>query len=931
MANKIGEPTMATMINNLPGFIYRCANDPNWTMIYISEGCQQITGYTPDDLIDNKTLAFNDIIHPDYQQHLWETWQILLEKRGVFEEEYSIINASGEIRWVWERGRGVFSSIGELLFLEGFITDITERRKAQENLKESEARYRKIFENIQDVFYQVDSRGLISDISPSIFKYSGYTREELIGKPVEEVYYAPKDRQKLLEELQRNGEVADYDVRLKTKEGQKKWASLNVHLVFNATGSPAGMEGSLRDVSQRKLAEEDLKRSEEKLRTFFEESPIGIEIYDANGIQVAANKSSYYMFGIQNNSSSGFNLFEGTSLNEELKSKLLKGDPVHYEHSFDFDRVRELNQYQTSRIGKAEMAYLITPFKSDGSSTIQGYILQVQDITERKHSEQLHKVLYNISNAVAITTDLEELVGKIQVELGTLVDTANFYVALYDEHTELLSTPFYKDEVDEMASWPAEKSITGYVIKTGKSLLGTTEKIQQLCDEGEIKIVGIPAVIWLGVPLFMEGKAAGALAVQSYTDPNAYSQKDAEILEFVSHQISLSIQRKKAEQDLVEALEKAQESDLLKSAFLANMSHEIRTPMNAILGFTELLGQNEHSVEEQEHFTGIIRNAGKKLMRLIDDIIDISKLEARQITISPSSCDVVKLLITTVESYHAMDLLKKKPGVHLQLVIPPATSIPGIETDPYRLQQILDNLVTNAIKFTDQGSIEIGITPMASENIKFLEFYVKDTGKGIPAEKLNIIFERFRQVEGDSYRQGAGLGLSISKALIELLGGELWVVSEFGKGTTFYFTIPFRPVLPGEQTTTQLPPEKSLDLSGKLIYIAEDEDDGFDYIALLLKDTHAIIRRANNGDLLLNMIREKVPDLLLLDINMPGKTGYECLSEIQDAGFKIRIIAQTAYAMADEKRRCIEAGCHGYLAKPYTKKGLIESIGNVLK
>ena len=807
MDNTIGEPTMATMINNLPGFIYRCANDPNWTMIYISEGCQQITGYTPEDFIDNKTLAFNDIIHPDYQQHLWDTWQKLLAKKGVLEEEYSIITASGEIRWVWERGRGIFSEDEELLFLEGFITDITDRKRIEEALKESE----------------------------------------------------------------------------------------------------------------------------EKFRTFFEESPMGIEIYDAAGVQTAANRASFNMFGIQDDSSSSFNLFDGTSLNDELKQRLHNGNPVLYEASFDFNRVRELNQYHTTRSGIAAMEYLITPLKSEDSSTIQGYILQVQDITERKHSEQLQKVLYNISNAVATTQDLEELIGKIQVELGTLVDTTNFYVALYDERTGMLSTPFYKDELDEMSAWPADKSATGYVIKTRKSLLAREEDWESFYKSGEIEEVGVPSSSWLGVPLFMDGKATGALVVQSYDNPDAYTQKDVEMLEFVSHQISLSIQRKKAEQDLLEAMEKAQESDTLKSAFLANMSHEIRTPMNAILGFTELLGQADSTPEEHERFTGIIRNAGKKLMRLIDDIIDISKLEVRQITISPSACDVVKLLITTVESYNAMDLLKKKPGVSLRLKMPPAFSIPEVQTDPLRLQQVLDNLVTNAIKFTDMGFIEIGVRTISFNKIAYLEFHVTDTGKGIPPEKLGIIFERFRQVEVDKYRQGAGLGLSISKALVELMGGEMRVVSEEGKGTTFYFTIPFRPVLSGEKSTMQPAPVEFLVLSRNVIYIAEDEDDGFDYIALLLKDTGAILYRADNGDLLMKMIHERIPDLLLLDINMPGKTGYDCLQEIRDSGYPIKIIAQTAYAMVEEKRRCIEAGCHGYLAKPFSKKGLIESIVNVLK
>ena len=924
MDNTIGEPTMATMINNLPGFIYRCANDPQWTMIYISEGCQQITGYTPDDFIGNKTLAFNDIIHSDYQKHLWDTWQELLEKKGVLEEEYSIITSNGEIRWVWERGRGIFSEEGELLFLEGFITDITDRKRTEDALKESENKYRTIFENIQDVFYQVDVEGVINEISPSIFKYSGYTREELIGKPAEEVYYNPEDRNVLMGKLGEKGEVVDYDVRLKTKDDQPKWASLNIHLVFDAKGNPAGLEGSLRDVSQRKLVEEALKASEERLQSIFRVAPTGIGVV-RDRILLDINQRICEMTGYSRDELIGNN------------SRMLYPS----QDEFDFvgrEKYRQITEKNTGVVETQwqkkdghiiDIILASTPLNPNELS--DGISFTALDITQRNRAEQIQKLLYNISNAVATTRDVEELIGKIQVELGTLVDTTNFYVALLNEETGMLSTPFYQDEVDELSTWPAAKSATGYVIETQQSLLAKVEDWKPLYKSGVVEDIGVPSQSWLGVPLFMDGKATGALVVQSYDNPDAYTQKDVEMLEFVSHQISLSIQRKKAEQDLLEAMEKAQESDTLKSAFLANMSHEIRTPMNAILGFTELLGQPDSTPEEQVKFTGIIRNAGQKLMRLIDDIIDISKLEAKQISIDPSACDVLNLLATTLASFSSMEMLKKKPGVQMQLTMPPASSIPEVETDSVRLQQILDNLITNAIKFTDKGFIEIGVKPIDINKIKYLEFYVKDPGKGIPPEKLNIIFERFRQVEGDNYRQGAGLGLSISKALVELLGGEIRVDSEVGKGTTFYFTIPFNPALSGEKTTSQPSSmRKSLDLSGKTIYVAEDEDDGYAYISLLLRDTHAILHRAGNGELLMKMIHDKVPDLLLLDINMPGKTGYDCLQEIQNAGFPVKIIAQTAYAMVEEKRKCMEAGCDGYLSKPFSKKGLHESIANVL-
>lgn len=677
-------------------------------------------------------------------------------------------------------------------------------------------------------------------------------------------------------------------------------------------------------------AEEALLESEEKFRTFFEKSPIGIEIYDADGFQTEANTASFIMFGINDDSSSGFNLFNGTSLSEENKTRLRNGEPVSYEASFDFDLITELKQYRTSRTGKADMQYVITPVKSADGKNIQRYILQVHETTEQKRAQQIQKVLYHISNAVATTRDVGELIGIIQVQLGTLVDTTNFYVALFDEETGMLTTPYYKDEVDNISSWPAEKSATGYVIKYQHSLLAKAGDWEPFYKSGEIEEVGVPSSSWLGVPLFIEGKAVGALVVQSYDNPNAFSQKDVEVLEFISHQISLSIQRKKAEQDLTAAMENAQESDRLKSAFLANMSHEIRTPMNAILGFSELLGQSDYAPGDQERFIGIIQNAGQRLMQIINDIVDLSKLEAHQIRIAQSVCNINNLLITIVDSFKSTDLMKKKPGLSLSLMVPPGLLGREIKTDQFRLQQILDNLITNAIKFTARGFIETGVALTNVDGMQVLEFYVKDTGKGIAAEKLDIIFERFRQVEENEYHEGAGLGLSISKALVHLLGGDIRVDSVVGTGTTFRFTIPFIPVENKEEAVPVSPPDQTIDLGRKIIFIAEDDDDSFDYISVLLKETNAEIQRADNGDLLMEMIRSKTPDIVFLDINMPGRTGYDCLKEIRSSGYATKIIAQTAYAMSEEKKRCMEEGCNGYLAKPFTKKNLFESISAVL-
>jgi CheY-like chemotaxis protein len=250
--------------------------------------------------------------------------------------------------------------------------------------------------------------------------------------------------------------------------------------------------------------------------------------------------------------------------------------------------------------------------------------------------------------------------------------------------------------------------------------------------------------------------------------------------------------------------------------------------------------------------------------------------------------------------------------------------------DVLRLHQVLDNLVGNAIKYTDAGQITLGLELVEASEGRLLHFYVKDTGIGIPKEKQELIFERFRQAEEHGFREGAGLGLSISKGFVELMGGGIWVESEPGAGSCFHFTLPAaesgsKPVVRNLIKNLLVP-----DLRGKTLIIAEDDRDSYEFLQLLLEETGAIILRAENGNELLELIQARSPDLLMLDIRMPGKTGLQCLDIIRERGYNFRIIAQTAYALAEEQRQVISSGCHGYLSKPFTKQELFSCIHEVM-
>ncbi len=381
--------------------------------------------------------------------------------------------------------------------------------------------------------------------------------------------------------------------------------------------------------------------------------------------------------------------------------------------------------------------------------------------------------------------------------------------------------------------------------------------------------------------------------------------------------------------ELEKAKEKAIESDQLKSAFLANMSHEIRTPMNTIIGFSDLLGEPNISTERRHKFLKLIQSSSEHLLRIIDDIIDVSKLESNQLKINKKSCPLNELLYEIKESQSMIKIVKAKNNIRLQLNIPENTENINIACDPTRFRQILYNLASNAFKYTKEGFVEIGYS--ISDADSMVHLYVKDTGFGIQPEMFQLIFERFRQIDNQNLQEGTGIGLSITKGLVHLLGGEIWIESKLDEGSTFHFTIPIseesKPII--AENITQQDPNK-INLSRCLVYIAEDDISSFLLLEELLEFTGVRLQHAVNGKELINLINSQIPDLILLDINMPIMNGFEAIREIRATHPNIPVIAQTAYAMAEEREKCISVGCNDYISKPINAHLLLKKIKKYL-
>jgi PAS domain S-box-containing protein len=850
------------------------------------------------------------------------------------------------------------------------LKDKTQEKKAEQEVKESRDFLNTIFQSIQDGISVLNTDLTIRYVNPVMEQWYA-AHVPLAGKKCHVCYHnsdSPCNPCPSLRAIQ-SGQ-AEYDVTpgYPDENAPVQWLELYSYPIIDSeSGKVTGVVEFVRDITERIKARDELASQRQRLSNIIQATDAGTWEWNVQTGEVIFNERWARIVGYSLDELSPTNIDTWMKLAHdddlEKSSQLLK---EHFRGERDYYECEARMRHKDGSYRWVLDRGKVVSWAKDGSPLWM--FGTHHDITERKQHEaeieKLNEELTHLADALrrsnmklsraksqseeneallmAALENSQAGIAIAEVPSGKLkfVNQAGLMIRNknYDELAEGVDaeeyvnswqilhfdgTPYEKDEV------PLARAV----------LYGETVSKEFIVrrDDNEDRYVLANAAPVTG----KEGRQIAAIVVfLDITDRKMTQfalQRRHEELQTAEEELKASneelfdINQRLEDQkkDLEEAKEKAEESDRLKSAFLANMSHEIRTPMNGIMGFSQLLSQKDYPREKQQKFLGIIHQRTSHLLRIINDIVDLSKIEASQMKLEYQQYSLNEACRDLQKHYQ--DQVNKDPEKQLQIKVHPGLDYQDswIYSDPTRFRQIMDNLLSNAIKFTCRGVVEFGYR-LTDENT--LLFYVKDTGIGIAPNDQARIFDRFSQASEGTSRthEGTGLGLTISRNLVDLLGGQMWVESQKDQGSVFYFTLPYlkEEGLEWEKATYD---EEEPQWGDKTFLLIEDDFTSRQYMKEILKPTGVKLFWSETGRQALKLFREKPSfDLVLLDLKLPDVDGFEVARQIRLSDTETPILAQTAYAMSGDAQKSIHAGCNAYISKPIDRKALVDKIDQLL-
>ncbi len=815
-----------------------------------------------------------------------------------------------------------------LLLSTGDILITWEAGKAQKERESEILKQGIVFETfaelLPEMIMEVDTQGHVTFMNTQGMMTLGFDNNDLAKGVTLSSLFLPDDLDRLMRELSgltRPGQITFDEYVLSNKLNRK------VSVLFHAgpiiiRNRVAGYRCVLTDVSKHKEYEQKLSNEKALLEHLIDAAPEAIVLTDFDGRIMRINQGFTQLFGYEADEAMN-RMIDDLVVPDELREEAVKIDETALATGTGY-----LETIRKDRHGNRINVSLIASSVISNDQTI-AFLGIYRDITREIKSRLMQEIQYNISTVALQDSDIFDIYPTIVREIGKLWNVNNFFIALYNRDKDTLTFPFFADERDHFQETAAKNTLTGWVIRNNKAVLLDENDILKIEKTGAISLVGSPCKIWMGVPLRMDDEVIGAICLQDYKSIDAFNNDDLQVFEFIANQIVLTLQRRRMLDNLITARKRAEEAAFSKQQFMSTMSHEIRTPLNEVIGITNLLYQSDPR-EDQMDYINTLRFSANHLLSLVNDILDYNKMEAGKIVFEKTEFDLASMLEDIRRSYSHR---AQEKGIYFALEKSPDLPVTLIG-DPIRLNQILSNLLSNAMKFTSRGGITLKASVREKQEGKALvEFSVADTGIGIAPEKLEEIFESYAQASADTTRKygGTGLGLAICKRLIDLQGGTIGVSSEPDRGSEFTFSIEYTvPATEPKAAERSGASDSMKDLAGKRILVAEDNKINFFVANKFLESWGVKVTHVENGALALEEIKRQEFDLILMDLHMPVMDGIEATRLIRSSPDKnisqIPIVALTAAVMSEAHDKIENLAINDYVLKPFKPKDLYDRI-----
>jgi PAS domain S-box-containing protein len=901
------ERRLSTLIDNLPGVVYRSRNDRNWTFEYIGGRTVELFGYPPEELVGEGAVSLAELIHPEDREKVWGAVQEGLAARQPFQLEYRIHTTRGEEKCVWEQGEGVFSPEGKLMALEGFITDVTaikwaeERdrqlaleQSAREHAEAAEERIRGILESITDAFFAVDENWCFTYVNAHIEALTGRSREELLGRNLWELFPTPPANRGRIE-LHR---VMEQKV---PTEFEAYGANTGIWAQVRAYPHEGGLAAFVRDITDRKQAESTSDLEQRRLRAVLDCLPVGVFVADVNGKIIRTNAASERIWGTS--------------------------DLPHPEYPEEYREYRGWWPETGKRLEPHEwgLARALSGESSDG----QEVLINTFDGSRKtilNHARPIYDATGEQVGAVVAVVDITE---RKRME-DALVESERRFRLMVERVRDYAIV--FLDPAGHVVRWnPGAKRVKGYeegeILGQHFSIFypeeerarGTPGHLLDLAaDQGSAEDEG-----WR---LRMDGTRFWASVMIT-----ALKDEAGELLGYAMITRDLT-ERHQRELELQAAKEAAEAASRAKSEMLSRTSHELRTPMNSILGFAQILEKDVERADDKESVEQILR-AGRHLLVLIDEVLDIGRAESGQMALPLCSVHVREVV---KEALSILRPLAERMRVQLPQDRLASCNV-QVSANRQRLKQVLLNLIANAIKYNREGGwVEVNCARDEQDHIRIS---VRDSGPGISPERLSLLFQPFERAGAErSQVQGTGLGLALSKALTGAMGGLIGAQSVPGEGSTFWVELPEfanSAQAAGHEADEASPRRTSgaADVSAVVLYV-DDELNNLRLMERIFTRNRPGVEliQAMEGQRGLEIARDRTPDLILLDLNLPDISGEEVLRRLRQEPntYATPVIAISGDANPEQIRRLREQGAFEYFTKPFEVEEFLQAVQEAL-